>query len=301
MIFPFAKKRSNKKIVKTKRAAPEKRPFRKNRFKKEPRLKDPNRKIKLYYFFQIIAGLTTAVLMSVLLIFVHDLFTQTNYFNIKNIDIKGLCYLPEKDIMEQSGITKGDNILGVNLNLARKKLLAHPWIEKVQVSRLFPGGIIIDITEYQPEAIAKIKDEQYLLSSKGVLFKSLTDSDPTNLPIITGLSYSDIPVANLPASDQFEAVRKVLKMGRSSMALIPASKIKEIKMDGELGLALILIEPSLLIQIGYEHYPEKYQNLTRVFKYLKNGNEQIQISEIDLSDLNQIVVTPTISKKSHQS
>ena len=240
-------------------------------------------------------------LMSVLLIFVHDLFTQINYFNIKHIDIKGLYYLSEEDIMKQAGIAKGNNILGINLNLVRKKLLVHPWIEKVQVSRKFPDGIMIDITEYQPEAIAKIRDKQYLLSRKGVIFKSLADPDPTNLPIVTGLSYSDIPVANLSASAQFEAVRKVLKMGRSSMALIPANKIQEIQMDSELGLTLKVIEPSLLIQIGYEYYPEKYQNLRRVLEYFKKENEQIQVSEIDLSDLNQIVVTPAISKKSHQS
>jgi cell division protein FtsQ len=301
MIFLFNQKRSNKKIIKTTRTASDKRPFRKNRFKREFRLKDPNRKIRLYYFFQILAGLMTVTFLSVLLIFVHDLFTQANYFNITNIDIKGLRYLSEEDIMRQSGIIKNNNMLNINLNLARKKLLVHPWIEKAQVSRIFPGCIMIEITEYRPEAIAKIKDEQYLLSSKGVLFKSLADSDPTALPIITGLSYSDIPVANLPASIQFKAVRKVLEMGRPSMALIPTNKIQEIKLDGELGLALIVIEPSLLIQIGYEHYPEKYQNLRRVLKYLKNEHQQTQVSEIDLSDLNQIVVTPEISKKSHQS
>jgi hypothetical protein len=117
--------------------------------------------------------------------------------------------------------------------------------------------------------------------------------------MVTGISYSDIPVASLPASTQFEAVRKVLKMGRSAKALIPTKEIREIRMDGELGLTLEAFTPSLLIQIGYENYSEKYENLKRVLKYFKN--KQIQISEIDLSDLNQIVVTPEITEKSHQS
>jgi hypothetical protein len=119
------------------------------------------------------------------------------------------------------------------------------------------------------------------------------------MPIITGLSYSDIPVADLPATAQFEAVREVLKMGRSSLMPIPIQEIREIKMDGELGLTLEAFTPSLLIQIGYENYPEKFKNLKRVFRYFKN--EQVKMSEVDLSDLNQIVVTPAISKKSHQS
>jgi cell division protein FtsQ len=297
----FFKKRSNKKVVKTKRAASEKRPPRKNKFKKRPRLKDPNRKIKLRYFFQVTVGFCAVVLVSAALIFVHDLFTQTHYFDMKKIDIKGLRHLTKEDIMQHSGLAKGDNILGINLNLIRKKLLAHPWIEGVQVSRLFPDGMIIAVKEYCPEAIVKIENSAYLLSSEGVIFKSLMASDPKNMPIITGFSYSDIPVADFPASIQFKAVREVLKMGRSSRSIIPAKKINEIRMDGELGLTLNAFTPSLLIQIGYEHYPEKYQNFKRILGYLKNENEPMKVSEIDLSDLNQIVVTPVNSKRSHQS
>ena len=295
------KKRSNKRVVKSKREASEKRQPRKNKFKKRPRLKDPNRKIKLRYFFQITAGFSAVVLLSVGLIFVHDLFTQTHYFDLKKIDIKGLRHLSSKDIMSQSGLVKGDNILGINLNLIRKKLRAHPWIEGVQVLRLLPDGISIAIKEYRPEAIVKIENSAYLLSTNGVLFTPLMPSDPKNMPIITGFSYSDIPVASLPASFQFKAAREVLKMGRSSSSIIPAKKIKEIRMDGELGLTLNAFTPSLLIQIGYEHYPEKYQNFKRILGYLKNGDEPIKVSKIYLSDLNQIVVTPVNSKRSHQS
>lgn len=297
----FFKRRSNKKVIKSKRAASEKRPPRKNKFKKRPRLNDPNRKIKLRYFFQVAGGFIAVALLSVALIFVHDLFTQTHYFDMKKLDIKGLQHLTKEDIMLQSGLAKGDNILGINLNLIRKKLLAHPWIEDVQVSRLFPDNLIIAIKEYCPEAVVKIEDSAYLLSSEGVLFKPLMASDPKNMPIIAGLSYSDIPVGNFPASVQFKAVREVLKMGRSLRSIIPAKKIKEIRMDGELGLTLDAFTPSLLVQIGYEHYPEKYLNFKRILGYLKNENEPMKVSEIDLSDLNQIVVTPVNSKRSHQS
>ena len=297
----FFKRRSNKKVVKTKRAESEKRPPRKNKFKKRPRLKDPNRKLELRNLFYVTAGFIAVMLVSVVLIFVYDLFTQTHYFDMKMIDIKGLRHLTQKDIMRESGLVMGDNILGINLNLIRKKLLAHPWIEGVQVSRLLPDSIIIAIKEYHAEAIVKIENSAYLLSTNGVLFTPLMPSDPKNMPIITGFSYSDIPVANFPASFQFKAASEVLKMGRSSSSIIPAKKIKEIRMDGELGLTLNAFTPSLQIQIGYEHYPEKYQNFKRILGYLKNENEPIKVSKIDLGDLNQIVVTPVNSKRSHQS
>lgn len=234
------------------------------------------------------------------MIFMHDFFTQTHFFSIKEIDLKGAKYISLKDVLKQAGVTKGDNLLSINLNSIRKRLLAHPWIEDVQVSRNIPDGLQIQLTEYQPEAIAKVENELYLMNDKGILFKAATESDPKNLPLITGLKYTDIPILHLRASSQFETARKVLLMGRETSSLIPQNKIRKIIVDSDLGITLEAFEPSVLIRIGHKHYPEKYNNLKRVLKSLKNQNEQIQASFIDLSDLEQIVVTPVNLESPHQ-
>lgn len=240
------------------------------------------------------------VLVSLFLIFVHDLFTQADYFAIRTIDVTGVRHLTAGEVIGKAKVATGDNLLGVNLILIRKRLQQHAWIEAVQVSRKIPDGLLINVTEYRPEAIVEIEDQRYLISNEGVLFKSAMDSDPKNLPLVTGISYTDIPVADLPASIQFEAVLEVLRMGRKTSSFLPIRQIRQIHMDRELGLTLDAFDPSLLIQIGYEHYPQKYQNLNRILDYLKKENAQIQVSAIDLRDLDEIVVTPAKSEDPHQ-
>lgn len=296
----FSKIRPNKRVVTTSRAVNENSHPRRNRFIRDSQGKAPNQKKKIFFFLKTVAILSIFLLINLTFIFVHDVLTQSKYFGIKKIDVTGVRHLTTKDVIMQTGVSKGDNLLKINLDLIRKQLLAHPWIEDAQVSRSIPDGLGINITEHLPEAIAEIKNERYLVSDKGVFFKSLTDSDPQEFPLITGLSYTDIPVADLPASTPFEAVREVLAMGRKSTAALQTRKIRRIATDSDMGLTLEAFEPPILIQIGYESYPQKYDNLKRILTYLQADNELSNVSAIDLSDLEQIVVTPVILEPPRQ-
>lgn len=282
------------------RGTTENRSIRRNRFIKPSWTGNPKRSVKFDLLIQIFFVTAALFFVSILLIFIHDIFTQTNYFKIQDVEINDINQLDEEEILKQAKVSKDDNLLDLKLNLIRKRLLAHPWIENVEVLRKMPDRLVINVTEYRPEAIINIEDEFFMLSNKGVLFKPFTDSDPYNLPVITGMSYSDIPVADLSASDQFQAVRTVLGMGRGSEALLPNPEIQKISVDRELGLTVYAFDPLLSIRIGYDHYPEKYENLERIFNYLKNRKSRFQASAIDLSDLDQIVVTPINSKDPHQ-
>ena len=296
----FTSKRKNKKIANAKSTIAEKRPPRINRFKKNLPNKSNIRKIKitpLLYFIGPVAGLT---IFSIMLIFIHDFLTQTQYFSIQNIEVDGTDHLRPEKIINQAGIAKGDNLLGINLRKIRKRILTNPWVKEVRISREIPDVLRIDITEYKPEAIAEIENETYLLNREGWLFKTVNDEDPKNLPFISGISYTDVPIADFPASSQFEAIREVLELGRTEKALIPAKKIRQIYMDRELGLTLEVFEPAVVIQIGYGNYSQKYRNLKHVLAHLQNGNESFEINAVDLRDLDQIVVTPTITESPRQ-
>ncbi len=296
----FTSKKRNKRIVNAKAAAAEKRPLRKNRFKKNTFKKSNVRKFKVSGLASLLGALAGLIATSIILIFIHDFFTQTQYFSIQEIKISGTEHLTCEKILDLTGVTIGDNLFGINLKRIRNKILTDPWIKGVQISRKIPDGIWIDIVEHTPEAIAKIENEIYLLNREGELFKTFGVADPRDLPVITGISYTDIPVANFLPSNQFAAVRKVLELGRTEEALIPSEKIRQIHIDRELGLTLEVFEPAISIQIGYGNYSQKYDNLQRVLAYFKDRKEQIRFNAVDLRDLDQIVVTPATTESPRQ-
>ncbi|HSM75834.1 MAG TPA: FtsQ-type POTRA domain-containing protein, partial [Desulfobacterales bacterium] len=160
----------------------------------------------------VAAGLLSALtLTSLLLVFVHDLLTQCDYFRGSRIAVTGTVRLEAGEVLAQSGVHPGVNILSVNLQLARRKLLAHPWIADARVSRELPDGIHIQIQEQQPLAILDV-GRKFLLNDAGEIYKAWEPEDPADLPLISGLALSDVSVGGAPRSLPFAAVMEILQI-----------------------------------------------------------------------------------------
>ena len=96
--------------------------------------------------------------------------------------IEGNQRLSGKQIAEQAQVEEGMNILAVNLTLARKRLLSHPWIAEAEVLREVPSGIKIRIREHAPLAIVDL-GRRFLINEKGEIIKAWTASDPAAFPV----------------------------------------------------------------------------------------------------------------------
>ncbi len=213
--------------------------------------------------------------------------------------------ISEKEISEYTQICKGINILSVNLSATRKKLLAHPWIAGVRLTRSFPSKINLIINEHKPLAILDL-GRNFILNTHGEIFSECAVSDYDSLPLITGLGYSDINISKKHNSFvAFGAVMNILKLGRQPGSIIPNRLIKKIEVDRETGVTLQISNfPSFpgwnletqgrsgRIKLGYNNYREKYNRLRYMLSYLKKEQKFFNIDMIDLNDINCIVVKP---------
>ncbi|MCP4105029.1 MAG: FtsQ-type POTRA domain-containing protein [Desulfobacteraceae bacterium] len=214
--------------------------------------------------------------------------------------------ISEKEIIEYAKVCKGINILSVNLSAARKKLLSHPWIAGVRVTRSFPSKINLIINEHKPLAILDL-DRNFILNTHGEIFSECAASDYETLPLITGLRYSDINIGKKHNSSvAFGAVMNILKLGQQPGSVIPNRLIKKIEVDRETGVTLQISNfPSFpvwnletegrsgRIRLGYNNYREKYNRLRYMLSYLKKERKFFNIDLIDLNDINRIVVNPS--------
>ena len=234
---------------------------------------------------------TLLLLVSFLFIFTYDLITQCDYFRAESLTVTGAHRLTETQILQQSQLTKGINILSVNLSRVRKRLLAHSWIEEAEVSRELPTGISIRIKEHKPLAILDI-GRKFIINTHGELFKEMDASDHCRVPMISGLEFSDINVRGEARSVPFDAVMKILALGRKPESVLPCRLIKRIRVDREMGLTIYAFDRIKAIKIGYDNYRDKYEMLKNVLYYLKKNGSFSQLESIDLNNLNRIVVNP---------
>ncbi|MGB9438769.1 MAG: FtsQ-type POTRA domain-containing protein [Desulfobacterales bacterium] len=252
--------------------------------------------------FKLIVAVVAVAAMSAFFILVHDILTQCDYFKISRLTIEGTQRLSKKEIAKQARVGKGMNILAVNLSLVRKQLLAHPWIAEAGVSREIPSGLSIRVKEHTPLAVVDV-GKKFLINHGGKIFKAWDASDPTDLPVVSGLNVLDLPPVygqtELPESDiarerttPFKAVMNVLRLGRQQGSILPNRSIRQIRVDRQIGLTLLAFDRIKTINLGYDDYDGKYHMLANLFSYLKRQQSGSDFDRIDLNNLNRVVVNP---------
>jgi cell division protein FtsQ len=245
------------------------------------------------------AGMLTALAgFSLLLILGYDVVTQCGLLNAHFIQVNGTRHLSRQEVLAQAGIREGANVLGVNLDVARKRLLANAWIREASVTRRFPPALVIAITEHRPLAVVSIGDsapKRYLLDAHGALFKSWTPRDSSDLPEVTGLGYADLDLGSQMHSPAFEAMMQILVLGAGKDSVLPNSAIGRIRMDRDIG-ATITAWKGKRMTLGFGHYEEKLQRLARVMQYMKQLPELSDFRSIDLNRADRVVIVPLGSK-----
>lgn len=270
-------------------------PIRKNRFKNKKKKASFGSRhqimSRLGFCLKIISGAGLLFLMSLGLIFIHDFITQCDYFRADKIVISGERRIPEKEILKYAGIQKDENILALNLPLARKQLLSHPWIADAEISRELPKGITIQIREHKALAVLNI-GRKFLINYKGEIFKESELSDPKDLPVISGLDYSDLgPIdeeKNTPLASVVEWLLMRYKMNR----ILPEIDVKEIKVDREIGLTLLLSDGDRSICLGYKDYHQKINRLRRIVNFLNERSQLNEIQSINLINPDRVILRP---------
>lgn len=256
-------------------------------------------RVKIMEYFKtglkISAGIAALLLVSFTFIFGYDFLTQCDYFKAKSFSVTGIGKLTKEQVLKQARLDKGVNILSVNLSEVRKRLIAHLWIAEAEVSREFPSKIHIRIKEQKALAVIDL-ERKFLINTAGEIFKEVSATDPDNLPIVSGLEFSDINVLEETRSLPFDAVMQVLKLGQNPNSFLPNTLIKRIHVDREIGLTIHA--PAFAsgmistIKIGYHDYPGKYVGLKAVLAYMKKRNEFSRLVSIDLNNIDRIVVLP---------
>ena len=230
--------------------------------------------------------------MAVSFILFYDILIQCDYFDAKKIEVTGNHILKTDEVLKTAGVTRNMNILGLNLSLARKRLLHHPWIKDADIQRIIPDGIIINIQEHQPLAIVDI-GQNFLINTDGKLIKKVTSQDQVRtLPVVSGLELSDIKAFHEGYSNHYAAVLKVLRLGEKMTGELSNSHVKNIQIDRDLGVTLHIDSNIKAVKLGFNDYEKKYERLEKILLANKKIKGTDDIANIDLNNPNRVIITP---------
>ena len=106
----------------------------------------------------------------------------TMLFNVDRIIIEGNTIYNERDLIETSGIEKGENLFEVDISYAENKLYSvYSYVEEVEVKRSFPNAVTIKIVEATPFSVIEEADGYTLVSAGGKVLERGIEEVPEDM------------------------------------------------------------------------------------------------------------------------
>lgn len=235
-------------------------------------------------FFTATGLLVATAILGSLLIFGYNILISRPYFEIKEISVRGLKQLTEKDILAAAEIKSEQSLLAINTDAVIRRVAANQWVRNVYIGRELPNKLVLEVRERNPLVLVKHAGDFYLMDEEGFVFKRLGKSDEVDLPILTG-----IDLQAEAKSPLFINVMNLLKHVASSGKYSYLGTISEIYLDDVFGLSLIS-DQGLYLKLGMEGFEKKLTRLTPVLADLEQRGMKNGYLIIDLSDESKVTV-----------
>ncbi len=228
--------------------------------------------------------LFAASALSVLFIYAYSALFSAPYLEVKEISVRGVKELTEKDILTMAKIQPRANILSVNTDAVTRRITANPWVKSVYVGRELPDRLVLDVRERAPIALIKEAGNFYLMDGEGYIFKKLSKGDEVDLAIITGVNIqSKAQSALLP-----EALKLLETLSNTDQYAFLGT-VSEIHINEVFGLS-ILTDKGLHLKLGRDNFAGKLHQLHIVMADLEKRGMKDGHLFVDLADISKVTV-----------
>lgn len=112
----------------------------------------------------------------------------SSVLTVKHVDVEGESQLTQERVLAAADVPIGAHLAELDLSSIRNRVAGLAAVKRVDVSRDWPDGVLIRITERHEVAVVDIGGEYQAMDSDGVLFKTYP-RPPAALPrVVAGAS-----------------------------------------------------------------------------------------------------------------
>ena len=183
-------------------------------------------------------------------------------FAVTDVEVVGGDRRTPDAVSAESGIGVGGNVFALDLDAARAKILADPWISEATLARRLPGTILVQITERKPAALLAVGDT-LLVTSQGEPFKRVEPGDPVDLPLVTGLRPDDLTEDHEGAT---RTIRRAIDLAAEyeASSLSRRSPLEEVHVSPEGTFTLVVGRSATELVLGGPPFRRKLDQAARV-------------------------------------
>ncbi|MBK5277196.1 MAG: FtsQ-type POTRA domain-containing protein [Desulfuromonadales bacterium] len=230
----------------------------------------------------IALGVAGVSLLFGILFIAYKAIGSTTFFRLNTMEVSSAKRLSRDEILALAGVEAGQDLARMNLKRMGEQLAQNPWVETVRIHRYFPDRLSISITEREPLAIVNM-GFIYYLDKKGTVFKSLSQGDKLDYPVITGFSEEDMSSNPAGTRDALKTTCELLGILREKGAFILAD-VSEIHYDKGYGFTLFTASGSLPVKVGSGDFAAKVDRLARIYRELMVQRSSLHYIDLDYND-----------------
>lgn len=223
------------------------------------------------------------LLLALIILIAGVLFIKSSYFTVGSVIVEGNKYISVEDVYRIADIPESINIFSLNTANIKMRLLHDLRIDETDVSRQFPGTIVITIKERKPMAYVASNYGFLEIDKQGVVLAVLKNLKRINVPMITG-----IRLENEYVGDKIEdpAVKKIVNY-LSLLDEVTLNQLSEInsKSSNEI---IVYTLTSIPIHLGNsERLVDKAKLTNEMLRELEG--KRIMVEYIDLSYASPVI------------
>lgn len=129
-------------------------------------------------------------------------------FGINQVNVSGQHYASDSDIYDALDLTNVRTFAAFDSEAALKRIERIPWIDKAQITRVYPGTLDIVVRERTPAVVWTRGNETYLVDATGRILGPMPVASGWALPRVVGEGATDDVTLMLAALRQYPAIEK---------------------------------------------------------------------------------------------
>ena len=174
---------------------------------------------------------------------------------------------------------RGQNILSVDLEAWRTRLMRSPWVEAALVRRVLPNTFDVVVRERVPMGIARLGRGLYLVDQHGVVIDEFGPAyHDLDLPVIDGLA--SMPQRGTPLVDERRTALVARLLGDVAGHERLAARVSQIDVRDAHDAVVLLDGDTVMLRLGDCDFAARLQGYLDIAAALKE-----RVSAIDTVDL----------------
>jgi cell division protein FtsQ len=196
-------------------------------------------------------------------------------FAITEVITTGAKRRSPDELASIAGIGKGQNVFTADLDRARARLIADPWVSEASLARQLPGTVFLRVVEREAGGIVATNDgspkaaggETYVVTREGAIIKRLETGDPTDLTVVTGVVLQHLLDDREGAA---RTIRRALDLAADydHTPLATRSPLEEVHVEPNGEMTLVVGKSAVALHMGAPPYRRKLDQAIRVIAEL---------------------------------